>query len=191
MLWNLWLGGRHRMEREIAFNPFQEKDERFYADGLARVFVATSEALRRDGLMAVTFNNKEIEVWEALMRACRGAGFSLEGVAPLSRSAPAVTEKNTTSPKADLVLLFRNRPDRPRRARFSLDRSVEGAVRRLERDGRFTARQVHDLVLCDWFKACYGDAAPPRFGPAEIEAALGARVSAGRAAGSRRGPRPP
>ena len=176
------------MEREIAFNPYQEKDERFYAAGLSRVFAATGRALRPGGLMAVTFNNKEMSVWEALMGACREAGFSLEGVAPLSRSAPAVTEKNAAgAPKADLVLLFSNRPARPRRGRFSLQRSVASAARRLLKDeGEFTTRQIQDLVLCDWFTACYADRAqPPRFESKDIEAALGG-VSAARAAGSRR-----
>jgi adenine-specific DNA methylase len=174
MLWNLWLGQEERLEREIAFNPFQQKDERFYAEGLARVFSRTFDALRSGGLMAVTFNNKEMEVWESLMRACRQAGFSLEAVAPLTRSAPSVTEKNAArAPKADVVLLFSKRPPRARRARFSLERAVAGAVRRL--DGAFTLRQVQDLVLCEWFTACYGDDRPPRFGAAEIEALLDQR----------------
>jgi adenine-specific DNA methylase len=175
MLWNLWLGDTQQLEREIAFNPYQAKDERFYAAGLERAFTATARALRREGHMAVTFNNKEIGVWEALMRACKTAGFSLEGVAPLSRSAPAVTEKNAAAaPKADLVLLFSKKPPRPRRARFSLERSVGRAVRRLE--GDVTMRKIQDLVLCDWFTACYADdASPPRFGAREIEAVLDQR----------------
>jgi adenine-specific DNA methylase len=110
MLWNLWLGERQALEREIAFNPYQEKDERFYAGGLERAFTATYEALRKNALMAVTFNNKDLEVWESLVGACRNAGFSLESVAPLSRSAPSVTEKNApAAPKTDVVLLFSKR----------------------------------------------------------------------------------
>jgi adenine-specific DNA methylase len=186
MLWNLWLGEQESMEREIAFNPYQQKDEHFYAGGLARVFAATARALKPAGLMAVTFNNKELEVWEALMRACREAGFALEGVAPLSRSAPAVTEKNAAkAPKADLVLLFSKRSVASRRGRFSLDRSVRAAVRRLERDGSApSTRQIQDLVLCDWFTACYGDRSEaPRFSAVEIEDVLKRGASAG---GSRR-----
>ena len=42
--------------------------------------------LKPDAYLTVTFANKDPVVWDALMRACRGAGFSLITAAPLKRS---------------------------------------------------------------------------------------------------------
>lgn len=182
MLWNLWLERPQRMEREIAFNPFQDKDAAFYERGLRRVFRKVHRALKSTGHLAVTFNNKESAVWEALMRACREAGFALESASPLARSAPAVTEKNAAAaPKVDVVLLFSKKGRRLRRREFSLDRSVDAAVKRLRRDAKdFTTRQVQDLVVCDWFAAAYEDeTSPPALGARAIEEALRQRAHPG------------
>jgi hypothetical protein len=57
--------------------------------------------------MAVTFNNKDARVWNALLGACCASGFRLETVTPLKRSAPNITEIHAPqAPKLDLVLLY-------------------------------------------------------------------------------------
>src|SRR5262245_66181136 len=83
--------------------------------------------------MTVTFANKDPIVWDALMTACRVAGFSLVTAAPMKRSAPSLTETTMhKAPKADLVLTF----EKPtairtegakseRRRNYSLDAAVK------------------------------------------------------------------
>jgi adenine-specific DNA methylase len=108
MLWCLWLDEEQALEREIAFNPHRKLDQAHYADGLRAAMGECHRVLRPGRWMTVTFANKDALVWEALMSACRKAGFSLETSIPMKRSAPALTETNAPrAPKADFLLCFR------------------------------------------------------------------------------------
>jgi len=107
MLWNLWLGHEQDLSSEIAMNPYRKKGLSDYAEGLTAVFKNCYKVLRPGRWMSVTFNNKDTQVWESLLAACKGAGFDLRVVTPLRRSAPALTEHTTkTTPKMDVLLHF-------------------------------------------------------------------------------------
>ena len=107
MLWNLWLGYEQDLNSEIAMNPYRKKSLADYAEGLQAVFRNCYTVLRPGRWMSVTFNNKDTQVWESLLSACRDAGFILRVVTPLRRSAPALTEHTTkTAPKMDVLLHF-------------------------------------------------------------------------------------
>lgn len=110
MLWNLWLEEPQDLRKEIAFNPNQEKDMRFYAEGLERSFSALARVLSPDGRMAVTFNNKDPDVWTALHGAVENAGLEVLRSTPLTRSAPGLTEANAPrAPKVDMLLELQRR----------------------------------------------------------------------------------
>ncbi|MDO8608190.1 MAG: DNA methyltransferase [Phaeospirillum sp.] len=161
MLWNLWLGTEAPLPREIAFNPVRKLSAEHYGDGLSAVFAEAARVLRPERWLTVTFANKTPEVWDALMGACRNAGFQLVTAAPMKRSAPSLTETTMRqAPKADLILSFRKgrrrAASRAPSDRYLLPRRVEKIVTAMRAAGRpVTASTVFDRVTIDWFSWFY------------------------------------
>lgn len=161
-LWCLWLGEREELASEIAYNPYRGLDERHYQEGLERVFDECFRVLKPERMLTVTFANKDPEVWDALMNACRAAGFALVTAAPMKRSLPSLTETNMpTAPKADLVLNFVRPKARTTvaigsSATYSLVEAVTRIADALEREGKVpTASDVFDRVTVNWFSWFY------------------------------------
>jgi DNA modification methylase len=169
MLWCLWLGEAQALEREIAFNPYRSLDQAHYERGLCDVFAESFRVLKPSAFMTVAFANKDPVVWDALMRAARGAGFSLLTAAPMKRSLPSVTETNMhRAPKADLLLSFERptvrKAQRPMDTRREAARDqpycVDEAVRRIAalmsaQGSPVRAHDVFDRVTVDWFTWFY------------------------------------
>jgi adenine-specific DNA methylase len=160
LLWSLWLGDAQELGAEIAFNPYRGLDQQRYERGLCEVFAECFRVLRPGAFATVTFANKDPEVWDALMRACRDAGFALITAAPMKRSLPSLTETNMASaPKADLVLTF-EKPRARVRARVRRDYDLAEAVGRLAasmhaQELEVTAPDLFDRVTIDWFTWFY------------------------------------
>jgi 16S rRNA G966 N2-methylase RsmD len=107
MLWNLWCGEPMCLDREVACNPRQQKDEAAFEARLAECMAAAFAALAPGGVATLTFANKEARVVEALRRACLRAGFSHLGDTSVRPSAPNVTNiVAPRAPKADLIVNF-------------------------------------------------------------------------------------
>ena len=102
MLWNLWAGEAIGLEREVAYNPRQKKDEEAYARRLTECLAAGFEALAPGGFASVTFANKDPRVWEALLGACAKVGFVLKSRTRMAPSAPNLTNiLSEGAPKED------------------------------------------------------------------------------------------
>ncbi len=107
MLWNLWCGESIALEREVAFNPVQGKNEAAYQRRLTECMAAAHTALAPGGFATVTFANKDRGVWRALLQACKTAGFALRAAVPMTPSAPNLTNiLSDAAPKADVILSF-------------------------------------------------------------------------------------
>lgn len=171
MLWGLWLGHEPRLESEIAFNPFRGFDQNHYASGLHAVFAECARVLKPAGWMTVAFANKDPEVWDALMSACRATGFRLVTAAPMARSAPALTETTMRrAPKADLLLTFRRDCDLSAAATeavspeetYPLAARVTAISEELRRSGvQLTPHAVYDRITIDWFSWFYENGERP------------------------------
>ncbi|NVI99002.1 hypothetical protein HV824_12845 [Myxococcus sp. AM009] len=187
LLWCLWLGEQQALDAEVAYNPYRNLDQAHYAKGLAQVFAECHRVLKPGRWMTVTFANKDPVVWDALMHACRNAGFVLVTAAPMKRSAPSLTETTMHSaPKADLVLNFQKLMEGTRRAPVhSTSYSVEDAVTRIRaamlRDGlEADTHSLFDRVTVDWFSWFYENGnRPEAVQPtlARVEASLRGRPS--------------
>lgn len=171
LLWCLWLGDRQKLDAEIAFNPHRKLDQEHYSSGLRSAFAECYRVLKPGKWLTVTFANKDPVVWDALMDACRGAGFSLVTAAPMKRSAPSLTETTMhTAPKSDLVLTF-VKPVSPKAALapvadFSRSYSLEDCVQRIAEALAadvvgITAHDVFDRVTVDWFSWFYENGERP------------------------------
>lgn len=83
-LWNIWYSDFAKMnsfinnkEEAIMNRKSGEKGADFYRDVLKDVFTEMNRVLKDDGLMVFTFNNKDINVWLAMLDAVVKAGFEL------------------------------------------------------------------------------------------------------------------
>lgn len=165
-LWNMWLEkGQLSFDDEVAFNPYRSLDSAYYADMLAKTFKQAYMALKPDRWMTVTFHNKDLEVWRALLLACASAGFVLESIVPVNPSAPNLTQKLTPgAPKTDLLLNFRKpaagEVHQPTLSDFSFGRWEDAVVatarNQLETFGTTSASKVFDAVVIKWFTAHFG-----------------------------------
>ena len=169
MLWCIWLGEEQKLESEIAFNPVRGLSERDYANGLKSSFSEAYRILKPGKAMTVTFANKDPDVWDALMEACRSAGFRLLTAAPMERSAPSLTETTMArAPKADLVLTF-ERPITNVKGRkyvakdtYDLKQRILVLANKLASKGLpVNASHIYDMITIDWFSWYYENGARP------------------------------
>lgn len=164
MLWNLWLGHEQDLDAEVAMNPYRKKNLASYADGLKDVFKNCYDVLRPGRWMSVTFNNKDTQVWESLLSACKGAGFDLRVVTPLRRSAPALTEHTTNvAPKMDVFLHFQKPLRNLREAKKQVadelfnfeDRTRKIAKRLIEKGCETSTSLVLNTLTIEWLSHHY------------------------------------
>lgn len=162
MLWNLWLGYREDLDAEVAFNPYRNKSEADYADGMKQVFAEAYRLLKPGRWMSVTFNNKDIKVWNSLISACKDNGFELVVVAPIRRSAPSLTESvMTKAPKSDVLIHFR-KPDGAASRQVFVQKtfSVFAETERLANEiihkkGFANSSEILDALTVEWFTFQY------------------------------------
>lgn len=83
-IWNIWYSEYKKLDKYI-YNDEEavvnrksgEKDINFYEDVLEKVFKEMNRILKKNGLMIFTFNNKNIKVWLAMLKAIVDSGFEL------------------------------------------------------------------------------------------------------------------
>ncbi len=83
-IWNIWYSKYKNLDKYI-YNDEEavvnrksgEKDIKFYENMLKKVFMEMNRILKKDGLMVFTFNNKNIKVWIAMLKAIVDSGFEL------------------------------------------------------------------------------------------------------------------
>lgn len=162
MLWNLWLGYRQDLDAEVAFNPYRNKTEVDYAEGMKQVFAEAYRLLKPGRWMSVTFNNKDIKVWNSLISACKDNGFELVVVAPIRRSAPSLTESvMTKAPKSDVLIHFRKPDGTTSRQIFVqktfsvVDETVRLANEIICKKGFAHSSEILDALTVEWFTFQY------------------------------------
>ncbi len=82
MIWNAWLGNAPSNKEEAVINPAQGKNVDRYGELLEVAFKEMFRVLKQGRWMSVCFHNKEFKVWNAILRACRNAGFILVNSVP-------------------------------------------------------------------------------------------------------------
>ena len=78
-IWNAWLGHPIHAEDEIIISDSEvrNKDINNYASLLKDGFAECYRILKDGGWMSLTFNNRDVEVWKALIDALVDAGFTI------------------------------------------------------------------------------------------------------------------
>lgn len=153
LMWAAWLGWDHDLdfEREVIISERgdYEKELEDYRQMLKRAFSEMHRVLRNNGTVTVTFHNREIRVWNALVGAAFEAGFVYENdnyVLPAVKSSKSQLA-SSGSMTGDIYINFRKpaKSPRPRELNFDEVNEIVTAEAKLiiqSRNGQATTDQL-------------------------------------------------
>jgi len=156
-IWNAWLGYPIRAGDEIIISDSEvrQKDINDYARLLKEGFAECHRILKEGGWMSLTFNNRDVEVWKALIDALINAGFSIENA---TYQVPAVVPAKAQLSKSgsgvgDIIVNVRKITSRKQNddgRKFSLEILGEIIDRVIaERGGSATIDQVNRSIYIE------------------------------------------
>ncbi len=108
-IWNAILDRTPLFEQEIVVSNAAERGHTFdrYAERMRRVFQMAGRVLSPDGRLAIMFNSRSEQEWEALLSATEAGHFHFCGCFPMKYSAGSVVQDNRSGAlKYDYVLVF-------------------------------------------------------------------------------------
>jgi len=105
MIWNAWLGNMPSNTEEAVINPTQGKGVDEYGLLLETAFKEMFRVLKEGRWMSVCFHNKEFKVWNAILRACKNAGFILVNAVPQEPISQSFTQAwSRYASKTDMII---------------------------------------------------------------------------------------
>lgn len=78
--WNSWLSENVDYADEIIIDPYRNKGYEDYSQRTAQAYKELFRVLKNNHYMSFTFHNRDMNVWKAILDACRNAGFVLESI---------------------------------------------------------------------------------------------------------------
>lgn len=165
-IWNSWLkffGEKIDWENEVVFNPYRSKkfDEKHYENKLTDVFKEAYRVLKNDGWMTVTFANKDLNIWNSIIRAFNHSGFELVNIVPMKASAPNITQMLLKEPpKTDLIINLRKSSYSKETSnsvlQFDLHKNIEKIVdSNIKKFGKVSLNDIFDDLLIIWMTMKY------------------------------------
>lgn len=107
--WNSWISDSVDYENEIIIDPYRNKDYDDFAKRTADVYKELYRVLKKNKYLSFTFNNRDLNVWKAVLDACNSVGFSLESIVlqeqAVSSGTQGINRKNTLT--GDFVYNFK------------------------------------------------------------------------------------
>lgn len=164
LMWVAWLQQRDKLDfdREIVISErgdYEEELER-YRKLLSKSFSEMFRVLKSGGTVTVTFHNREIRVWNALVSAAFDAGFIYENdnyVLPAVKSSKSQLAKSG-SMTGDIYINFRKPRGHPQR-RKDTEEDVHPIIIReakrviLSRNGQATTDQLARGIYSNLIKS--------------------------------------
>ena len=152
-IWNAWLGHPIDAEDEIIISDSEvrNKDINDYASLLKDGFAECYRILKDGGWMSLTFNNRDVEVWKALIDALVDAGFTIVNA---TYQVPAVVPAKAQLSKSgsgvgDIIV---NVQKASKKRHTNSNERLEDVVKRItnqciaERGGAATTDQVNRSI---------------------------------------------
>ncbi len=68
---------------EIVVNKFQNKNHESYSNGLKNVYTECYRVLKDDGIMALTYHDKDIDGWKSIYKSLVDSGFQITTTYPI------------------------------------------------------------------------------------------------------------
>jgi hypothetical protein len=112
--WNTWIKNNVDYAKEIIIDPYRNKGYDDYSERTLLAYQELYRVLKPNHYMSFTFNNRDLNVWRAVLDACREAGFILENVIlqeqAVSSGTQGINRKNTLT--GDFLYNFIKDPSR-------------------------------------------------------------------------------
>ncbi|TDP81094.1 adenine-specific DNA methylase [Halanaerobium saccharolyticum] len=95
---------------EIIKNNVQEKDDRYYINGLTRVFKESRKKLKDDGIMAFSFHHQNNKAWGAVLKSVLDAGLFVTAIYPIqAEMSTSMHIINQANVEYDMIIVCRKR----------------------------------------------------------------------------------
>lgn len=166
-LWRAWLGmGDTNIEEEITINKYQQKDNKDFKDMLSKAFDEIYRVLKPNNWISITFNNKDLKVWHAMIESCQEAGFEKINIVSQKPVANSFVQSwSAKSLKRDLIINFRKRKNRRilKKDQGGLykkniskdDIIIEVAKEHLGQTGEATLSELFEAITIKWIDIFY------------------------------------
>jgi DNA modification methylase len=167
-MWMAWLNLKCNQEEEIIVKN-KIKTYEFYQKMLTDVFQEVYRVLKPERYMSLTFHNRDLKVWSALLKACKAVGFKLLSAVPQKPIAPSVSQTiQEKSLRNDLVLTFIKSKERDEnKTTYTQDEAQElilNSIRKfIEKNNGATTSEIYDFLIPLLYKYDLFDKAPKDF----------------------------
>ena len=108
MFWNAWLNKKVNYKNEIIYDQYRDKKYEDYEERIKKVFAEIYRVLKFDKYLSLTFHNRDIRIWEIIIKNLKLIGFKLENICYQEQAVASGTQglnkKNTF--KGDFVYNF-------------------------------------------------------------------------------------
>ncbi len=164
-IWNAWL----QLDVDYANEIIVKNDSIIrYKEMLTKAFHEIYRVLKPDKFMSVTFHSSNVSVWNALIGACRDAGFELVNIVPqtpIKRTHNQIELKGTV--KTDLIATFKKPCQK-----FMLQQEegiinvknimLTEATNLLKEVHIATTAEIYDAVILKWINMAYRNSKTPK-----------------------------
>ncbi len=107
--WNSWLDDNVDYNSEIIIDPYRQKNYSDYSERAKSAYRELYRVLKPNHYMSFTFNNRDLNVWKAILDACYEAGFILENIIlqeqAVTSGTQGINKKNTLT--GDFIYNFK------------------------------------------------------------------------------------
>jgi len=139
---------------ERAFVAGQKKDDRFFRQGLLRVFTECQRVLKDEGVVAFTFHHEKAKAWAAVLESVLEAGFHVQSVWTYHSETRGGT--HATGIRFDTIIVCRKRLREAEPAAWGalqdeIVGAVQGELKRLLSNG--AALSTEDVFVITMGKA--------------------------------------
>lgn len=154
MFWNAWLKNKVDYEGEIVYDPYRNKKYDDYQMRMKNVFKELYRLLKDKRFMSFTFNNRNLNIWKAVMDSVRNAGFHLSNIVyqeqAVSSGTQGINRKNTL--RGDFVYNFYKDTDKsqsPAKYKNNVEKMIISKVSKWigESAGGITSDKLYEKLI--------------------------------------------
>lgn len=154
MFWNAWLKNKVDYEGEIIYDQYRNKKYDDYQMRMEKVFKELYRLLKDKRFMSFTFNNRNLNIWKAVMDSVRSAGFHLSNIVyqeqAVSSGTQGINRKNTL--RGDFVYNFykdANKAQKPTKYKDNVEKMIISQVSKWidEKFGGITSDKLYEKLI--------------------------------------------
>lgn len=159
-VWNAWLQKQYEIEQEIIINPVQNKGAKEFQDLLSLSLDNIYRALKTDRYFTLCFQNKNSDIWQAVISHCKQLGFKLIDISIYDTyGSPFNKSWANFSPKSDIYVTFKKSQE-TELGFYSEQESISTIIREIskymnEHDIPNDNNKLYDLVISYLIWAMY------------------------------------